>query len=391
MKKKILLQYFRSLAHMVRLIEIGRILIARGYEVYLAYPQVTSDSFSILVPDGMNIVKLKYHKYDNPALKNRFLKTMDARITEDLALLDDLQPDAIVSDDNPSSRIVSEIRNLPHIALINFYMQSRRDWTFRYPASSFCGKILRYTGGMPDLIFFGIFLEKYVNPWIENYVFDKCKNKSHFQKFDLWHGKDLTLICDEPLIFPHTDENSRMIGPIYYTGKDTPLLDRQNGKTVYLTIGISGVPESLIYLSKTLADRGYYVVVSTGFSVKKEIFSKSNRIFVGDWLNSEDVLGKVDAMIHQGSSLSFYQAILHQVPTIVIPKHPGHEIIARYVSSSRIGETLEYYGLKERTIINTLDKIFADDSYKIALSNESKKITLAYGAERAADYIAELV
>ena len=80
-----------------------------------------------------------------------------------------------------------------------------------------------------------------------------------------------------------------------------------------------------------------------------------------DWLNSEDVLSKADVMIYQGSSLSFYQAIIHRVPTIVVPKHPGHEIIARYVSKSGIGEVLDYYHLKENAVIKTLERILADD------------------------------
>ena len=89
------------------------------------------------------------------------------------------------------------------------------------------------------------------------------------------------LICDEPLIFPHTDQDTRMIGPIYHTGGGSPVIDWGAGKTVYLTIGISGVPESLIYLSKILVERGYDVMVSTGFSVKKEAFPESGAFMGG--------------------------------------------------------------------------------------------------------------
>ena len=102
MKKKILLEYFRSLAHKVRLIEIGKILLERGYEVYLNCPEVTPDGFSMLVPDGMKVVRSRYYKYDNPALKNKFMKTIAAKVTEELELVNDLRPDVIVSDDNPA-------------------------------------------------------------------------------------------------------------------------------------------------------------------------------------------------------------------------------------------------------------------------------------------------
>ncbi|MBN2215024.1 MAG: hypothetical protein JW723_12350 [Bacteroidales bacterium] len=391
--KKVLLEYFRSLAHLVRLLEVGKNLVDKRYEVYLNTPEGTSDYLlKMLVPREIKVIKSKYYKYDEPALKDRFMSTLDAKIQDELKVLDYLKPDIIVSDDNPASRIVSEIKGITHIALINFYFQNNRDWTFRYPSSSIMKNIARLTGNIPDLLFFGYYLEKFVNSWVEQYIYNTKKSKKQFQKFDLWHGRDKTLICDEPSMFPHTDKESIMIGPIYYSGSgQIETFHNYNRKVIYLTIGVSGVQESLVKLSRYLIENGLYVIVSTGYQVRKEDFPKSKYLFVEDWLNSESVLEKADIMIHQGSSLSFYQTIIHQVPSIVIPKHPGHEIIGRYVENSGIGEVIDYFSIREKKFYKILEKILENDSYKLALVKESKKVKLGYGAERAAELISELL
>ena len=311
-----------GIAHITRSLAIAEAVHLLGHRAIFALPKRKHSLISttpveiidippIILRDSIKVVN---------ALKDP--KKIKILLDEELRIIKQHRPDAVVCDYRMSAVIAGALSNLPTFFIAN---------SGGVPYSCSLPNI-----GVPRVLhnFVAPFLQILV--WRVKMRFIKCVEQVAQEYDKKWtHQK---LFERMTYIIPETEDymvplgkhlDNRFVGPILWKGFDHIRVPswfrmiRKTGKTIYVTMGGTGFDKQIfIRLCELLIKRGYIVVVSCSTIAHIDDFPKYKNLFVTDYLPGFEICKIVDAVICHGGYGTMVQAVLAGAPVVAIPFNP---------------------------------------------------------------------
>lgn len=407
MNKRILMMPLGGfLAHVTRLLEIGKVLRDKGFEVIFAGPQRYVDKAKELGFEKHDLVDLN-PDYVSACIRETTLyfhsvKSLNDLISFELPIYEKVKPALIVNDSRFSVRVSAKIAGLPLVSVTNaswtkFY-KLRRPLPESHPytralyylfSKDKARKIL--SGLIPPLT--KLYSAVCIRPY--NYHLRKHGLKRIEAVEDIWSG-DRTLLADIPEYAPtdNIPESFHYVGPIIWESKESlpTWAERLEGSkpTLYLTLGSSGEASLFEKIMKMLASLPYQVIVTTGGIIKLESLNPvPGNFYLEEYLPGDKVMEISDAVIFHGGSGTAYQALAKGVPLIGIPTHFEQEWNIERLVEMKAGIKLNLKTLTLPQLGQAIEKILTVKEYKENALRIAKIIKGHQGAKSAASFIEE--
>jgi UDP:flavonoid glycosyltransferase YjiC (YdhE family) len=358
-----------ALAHVSRLLEIAKVLRARGHELAFAghgkYLQIAGW-------DGFAIHELPYISVDRviEAVRSQKLWTLyreaelETFIDAELTLYQAYQPDLVLLDNRPSARTSADLAGLPTAAVLNVHMSNYR----RIPFFSY----RQLTGGLP-----GAAMADRLENALERQIYDKVvmgglnairKKRGLKRRYAYEHEEgDLSLLADLPEFNPVSTlpAHARFIGPLTWhnTLPAPACLDKLDPAkpTAYFSLGSEGLDELAPHLG-LLARQGIQVVVATGAARVGADWAGQEGIFLESYVNTEMLLPHCDIVCCHGGNGTLYQALAHGLPSVVVATHAEQHYGGKRIQSLGLGRSTTLKSLKRKgmgTLVNLVRETLA--------------------------------
>lgn len=264
-------------------------------------------------------------------------------VADDLAIIEQTEPDLIVGDFRLSLSISARLTGTPYATVANAY------WS---PYS-------RHAYPVPELP-----LTRVVGQSIAQWLFDRirplafsshCKPlnqaRRHYGLASL--GKDLrriytdadeVLLADAPEYFPVSDQavDHLYLGPIYWA-PETPLpswwdeIDTTR-PVVFVTMGSSGQAAVFNEILNALANLPVTVIGATGGRVEETTYPPNAR--VDAFIPIDRALEVADLVVCNGGSLMTYQSIAAATPVLGIPSNLDQHLNMAYLTKAGVTQSL---------------------------------------------------
>ena len=367
------------LSHLLRCMEIAKVLRARGEDVVFAasgryvdmlgrnkfeyHPVFTND------PDHtMRATRASMFRYYN---RHLLKKSVDSEI----ACLKKINPRVVVGDFRWTLGISAEYCGVPYVGIINTI------WTPYYaPFRSISEKmLLRKIFGLK-------FMEK-VSPYGQKLMmyrrgkpFNRLRKKLGITpRCDLnreMYG-DYNLMPDIPEFCPTTGlpDNFQYIGPLF--AKDDTLADYSNIKLpqrpyVYVTLGSTATPRMIQLIFDAFAGKNVPIVMSTG---KQPIqLTVPDNFYVHDYLSAKQALKNAQTVVCHGGQGTLYQALSYGLPIIGIATHNDQQWNMDRVSALKLGIQFGEDSTSPDEIFKAYTTITANPEYRTNCMNIKKII-----------------
>ncbi|MBD2463098.1 hypothetical protein H6G89_18850 [Oscillatoria sp. FACHB-1407] len=400
--KILALPYGNSVAHVSRLLEIAKVLRARGHEIIFAgegkcLDIVGHESFTVL-----ELLDVPFEQIINAFRTTNFsllygnASEMEAYVQAELTLYQQIKPDLVLTDDRRTASISTAIANLPHIAVVNAHVTNYSQFPLLLP-------LLGSSVGYPLPAPLNTLLYQ-TQVKIERQVYNTAlKGIQTVQRnyglepafaYQVAQGKDLTLIADIPEFTPlhNPPQTFHYVGPItWQSSLPAPQFLEQfksYPKRAYLVLGSGGFKEFFKYLS-VFERSDFAIAIAAGELVHEAPAHLPKNVFVERYINADLLLPHCDAIVCHGGNGTVYQALRHGVPVIAIPFHNEQDYNARRVQQLGLGKRLSHKRIWKdfSQVIATLEEVVNQSSYRQAAQAFQQQLNQWNGPVRAADFI----
>lgn len=358
-----------TLAHVVRPRVLAEALDPVAYEVHFACSPAFDAALEGLAARRWPLTSVSPKRFMQALAQGTPLydaKTLVGYVEEDLALLDQVRPDAVVGDFRLSLAVSARLRDIPYLALTNAYW-SPYTALERWP--------------IPDLLPVRLFGER-----LAGALFNLIRPMVFWQ-----HGRPLNSVCrrfglppvgdmlqaytwgtetlylDIPELVPlrPLPPNHHFIGPVIWEPA-TPLPDWWGGlpagrPTLYITLGSSGPAALLPDLLKGLADLPVNILVATAGRLDPAALPKG--VWGADYLPGGQAAARSDLVISNGGSPTGYQALSQGVPVLGIASNLDQHLAMHYIAAAGAGRVLRSERVKPAVLRVAVEQMLAADAY----------------------------
>jgi UDP:flavonoid glycosyltransferase YjiC (YdhE family) len=368
------------MAHVVRPLEVAKILKEKGYRVVFA----GSGSPTRLVQQvGFELRYLP--DWDLPKLMTKLRcgaehiyeeDTIEEWVEAELSLYRKLDPIMILDDARVTSHISARIAGLPRTSIQNAYTHSNAIKGFMDP------ELKSPRSGMEsgDEIPFNQVREKYGLPPIE--------------KINEILQADLNLLCDIPEYAPlhEIPQTYHYVGPITW-GHDLlrpawlDSLDRTK-PILYFTMGSTGPQRAFQAALKFLSSKGYQVIMTLGSMVnRKDLDPLPPGFFAASYASGETLAAVSDIVICHGGNGTAYQGLGSGVPLITWPILRDQVWNARRLSELGVSKTIN----NPAELPGAVETILGDSSFKHNAGSLQRILNTYNGPNQAANLIHKFI
>ena len=316
-----------TLAHVVRLVTLGDMLIKRGWQVVLA----TDPRYSTLVgPQAFEVVDLytmpgsvfqKALAYGTPIFD---FPTLDRYVADELALYQRIQPQCVVSDFRISLAISARVAKIPYVNVTNAYWNPLAKIRRIVPEFEWVQKV---GVGIAQIGFSAFQRVGYFQHAIP---VNRIRRKHGLQSIGgdfrtaLMDG-DITCFSDFPQVIPTAalPSTQHFIGPLLWSPPVAPppwwadMLARERKRPlVYVSLGSSGPGGMLQTVLDGLANLPVDVIASAAGKVETLKIPPNAR--VADLLPGDQACMTADLVVCNGGSPGTYQAMVVGKPVMGI-------------------------------------------------------------------------
>ena len=386
-----------ALAHVSRLLEISKILRARGHEIAFAghgkYLQVAGwDGFETFdlpyIPVERVVEAVRSQKLWIALSRSRTGSLRRRRTRHCIAAY---RPDLVLLDNRPCARTSADIAGIPTAAVLNVHMSNYR----RIPFFSY----RQMTGGLP-----GTALADRLENAIERQVYDRLvmgglnalrKKRGLKRRYAYEHEEgDLSLLADIPEFNPVNTlpPHARYIGPLTWhnTLPAPACLDKLDPAkpTAYFTLGSEGLDELVAHLS-LLAQQGIQIVVATGAANLSRL-SPPEGVFLEKYVNTDALLPHCDLVCCHGGNGTLYQALRFGLPCVVVATHAEQHYGGKRIQELGLGVSLTLKQLRHlgmNKLIQAVQQVLATPAYRDSALQFSQTLQNMNSAARSADAI----
>jgi len=365
-----------SMAHVVRPLEVAKVLREMGYRVVFTgsgkptrlVEQVGFELIPLPEWDLREVIaKLKANENDIHSVEQ-----VRSWVQAELELYEEIKPSAVLDDARITSYISTAVAGLPRISIQNAYVH-------RYAVRGFMDPALK---GPRSIMEPGD--ERPYNEVLSEYGLSPVENIS-----DLL-AADLNLLSDVPEYAPvHTVPNSyQYVGPIIW-GKDLSIppwlkeLDPEK-PTIYATMGSTGPPQAFQSIIEYLDSLDYQVMMTLGSLVNRDdLGNMPSGFYVASYASGLALARRADVIICHAGNGTAYQALLSGVPIITWPSVKDQHWNARRLSE--LGVSVNITTASE--LINALNEIMTNPGYKKEAEKFSEILKRYNGPEFSAKLI----
>lgn len=415
MRKKILvLPIHAGLAHLIRSIALAEEL-AKKYDVTIEIHEKKLPLFHL--SPQITIIKDNEEVFDDVVrlfkiyLDNIGVKSL---IDKYIKIINQVNPDLVISDLNPAAIIAAIIANKKHVMINN-------------------SEILPLSKGFPGWFsdaktipqkIIGRSTELFLDFW-KRYFIGIIIRYLKIYDFNSMNINDL--IRKTPTILPEIKEyvglkkylpNIHHVGPIIYDKIEArdeklekELKNKAKGKqTIYLTFGGTGFgKELLLQLIKILIDKNYFVIVATGNIVDpQDIKLQSKNLFARKFIPGFSACKIADIVLSHGSYGTVVQALHWGKPIVCVPFNIDHVFHGLKIKELGVGKSLislrfhhffmdtgKQQKMAEKLdpikIVKTTEEVIGDRRYAINAQKFSKYFQKLDGVKNAAKIIEKIL
>lgn len=355
-----------TLAHVARPVTLARGLDARRYDVTLASDPRYQRLLADLPFPTRAIATQPGERFLRAAARGRPLydrATLRAYVREDLALLDDLQPAAVVGDHRLSLAISARLRGVPYLAIHNAYWSPWADAVTPVPDLPLTHRLpLPLAQRLFDLAWplAAAWHSRSLNRLRREYGlgamgWDWRRPYTH---------ADYTLYADaEELIpTPGRPASHRYLGPVAWSPavampawrdelpRDRPL--------IYASLGSSGDPRFLAMALEALAALPVSVVATRAGHGLTGAPPANARLI--DYAPGAALCARADLVICNGGSMGVYQALAAGRPVLGIAAHMDQQLSMHHVERAGVGLKLRTDRVDAAALRAAVERLLAD-------------------------------
>lgn len=385
-----------TLAHAARPAVLAGALDPGQYDICLAWDPRYASLFPELTCQQRPIRSISSQQFLDALAQGKPLydaATLREYVREDLAVIEEYQPDVIVGDFRLSLAVSARLAKRPYIAIINAYWSPYARQTFPMPELPF----LRVTG-----VRLGEAVFRTVRPLafaMHCRPLNRICREFHVPPpgYDLrrvYTEADYVLYADLPELVPihNAPTNHQHIGPILWE-PNVQLPEwwstiPSSQPLIYVTMGSSGAAEVLPRVFEALASEPVVVVASTAgrFSAS----AKPDNVFLADYLPGQLVAERADLVICNGGSPTTYQSLAASTPVLAIAsnmdQHLNMQGVQRYVA----GRVLRSGTTDANGIRLAAREILQTESYSLKAEKLAALIACSRPSDRFAAFIEDL-
>ncbi len=397
----------RSLAHAGRVVRLAKALKARGHSVILAgAPGFFADPH--LVPPG----ELPVETVWEPELAGLMAAARgqapehpehviaERMLTDELALLDRLRPNLVVTDNRRTAIVSAEIRKIPSLSLANASMlgphcaMAPRLENLAAICAPILGAKREQVLAAPQYAHLKpsdpVPLDPQPLGTLVTEVFQRHGARWRRWVHEICFG-DRTLILDPPSLMPTRDlpKSARQVGP-FFSELEVELPDWWSQidpaqPLVHVTWGSTG-GDGFERAVKQLASARIQITATTAH-VKKA--AGMSRVLTARYLPAE-ILKRAQLVVCHGGTQTVYQSLAAGTPVLTMPGHLETALTAIALVQAKLGVSLAPSAIAQNSALlrRTVEAMLADSELRARVATAAAEIDDA-AALRAAVEAAE--
>ncbi len=385
-----------TLAHVLRPFALARALDTELFEVTFCRPSafrwVTAAArFRVVdLPCQDSAVFARRLEYGMPLYDFR---TLARYVDDDLALIDELRPDAIVGDFRLSLSVSARLRSIPYVTICDAYWSPERPLRPPLPVLG----ITRFAPlSLAQLLFSAV-----CGPamWLHTLPLERLR--AHYGLPSLGHDlrrcytdADLRLFANFPLLFPDVppSASAQFVGPLTWFPDTVPAPDfgASDEPLIYVTMGSSGNPRALEKIIPILEQTGCRVLVATaGKSLSLPAASPRTRIF--DYLPGNAVCRRAQLVVCNGGSPTTNQALENGVPVLGIAQNMDQFLNMQAIESYGAGRLLRADRLGSSVVRQAVAQLMQQRSFSDCAGELATSITTGGESSILARHLGALI
>ncbi|ULA61448.1 MAG: putative Dolichyl-phosphate beta-glucosyltransferase [Nitrospira sp.] len=347
-----------TLAHVARAVALTRSLDPDCYEVHLACDRRYHHLFKSVRAAVHPIRTIGGQQFqDRLRLGDPLYRTEELHryVEDDLRLLTQLRPDAVVGDFRLSLSVSARVAAVPYLTVTNAHWSPFARQHFVVPELAITDRF----GPRIGQVLFTV-----MRPFVfaqQAYALNRVRRDYGLPAlgYNLPHqftDADVTLYADVPELVPTFDRppHHHYLGPVLWSPDSIPpWWDSLPivGRMAYVTLGTSGRADLLPLILAALAQLGIGALVSTaGRSIPGPLPPHTQ---VAHYLPGQAAAARADLVICNGGSATVYQALAAGKPVLGIPNNLDQYLMMDHVRRSGAGDYLRA-GTLSRTAVTTL-------------------------------------
>ncbi|SBT08067.1 PGL/p-HBAD biosynthesis rhamnosyltransferase [Candidatus Propionivibrio aalborgensis] len=356
-----------TLAHLARPAALAQRLDAEKFDVILACDSRYKAFLDHLPFPTRHLGSMSSERFLESAAKGRPLydtRTLRNYVRDDLALLQSVQPEAVVGDHRLSLSTSARVAGVPYLGVINAYWSpytATRSLPLpelpfnRWLGTSLAESLFRLVWPLASA-----YHALPLNRVRRDYGLPSLGN----DWFSAYTDADRTLYADAIELVPTQalPSTHSYLGPILWSPAvalppwwdDLPT-DRP---VIYATMGSSGRPDLLELVLKALADLPVTVVATTA---AKPLQAAPPNARLIDYAPGDQLAARADMMICNGGSLTVYQSLAAGKPLLGIASHMDQHLSMSYVEKAGVGTLLRSEELTSTKLRETVHQLLAND------------------------------
>lgn len=358
-----------SLAHVARPLVLAEALCKNGYEVFFACDPI----YKKFITQNQNIKYIPIKSISPDDFMNSLYfgksifnkKILSQYISEDMKIINEINPDLIVGDFRVSLSISAKLSNKTHISLTNAHWSPFANNQFESPETIYT-KYLGYDfANVLFKLIYPIAFKEQARPY--NSLANKASINAAKDIRDMYTRGDIVLYLDPPDLvkMDRLPNNHLYLGPIIWSPKiEAPVWLDQIQKTknnVYATFGSSGLAKLLPQVCDGILATENKAIIATANRVK---VSSNPNILQADYLPGETILENCNIAICNGGSATVYQALSKGVPVIGIPHNLDQFLTMQAIESKGLGILIRPKQATSQKIAQVIREINNNSAYK---------------------------
>ncbi|HEX8462619.1 MAG TPA: glycosyltransferase, partial [Segetibacter sp.] len=259
------------------------------------------------------------------------------------AVVEELQPAAILGDTMPTLKMVAEKTGVKYISLMNGYISRHRADVHQMPASH---PLYKYCKNLPSGIL-NFFIEKGEQLSFKEIhrPFRELRSKYQLSKKYSYEDElegDVNLLCDLPELFPQKilPKGYYHVPPLFYENhvlKDNVAEKTgKNKKTIFVSMGSTGDWNKARFLNHPYFQN--YNIVTAGDNSR---VVKGANVISRSFINIHELFPYTDLVICHGGNGTIYQALLYGIPLLCKTAHFEQQWNVHKLEQMQLGQSLD--------------------------------------------------
>ncbi len=358
-----------TLAHVARAAALARGLDPARYDVHLACDRRYLHLFECLPATIHSIRSIGSDQFQERLLTGSPLYTsteLRRYVEQDLRLLTELSPDAVVGDFRISLSVSARLAAVPYLTVTNAHWSPYARQRFVVPELAITERFGPRLGqALFSLMRPAVFAQQAqaLNRVRKDYGLPSIG----YSLTHVFTEADVTLYADLPELVPtfNRPAHHAYLGPVLWSPDARPSWwdsIPHIHPMAYVSLGTSGRADLLPLVLRALQEIGVGALVST--AGRRPPASLPNHTWVSRYLPGLEAAARADLVICNGGSATVYQAIAAGVPVLGIPNNLDQYLMMDYVRQSGAGDYLRAGDTSADALTRTSQQLLCTSAYR---------------------------